>query len=508
MQTFLMALLICSVTMSGVGLLYKAATPLLSRRYAPKGRYYAWLVVVMGLIVPFRPRFGGAIVNVGLPAAVPVSAPVPIPMTQASAFGISTGHLPAHVWQPLENAATAVHINWWQVGFMVWLTGALVFLMTHGVKHYYFVKMTRRWGEAAICPQLLARLQAVAGELGITRPIPLYICQVAGSPMMTGLLRPKMFLPMAEMAPGELQFIFKHELIHYRRKDLLYKYAVLLASAIHWFNPLVYWMTQEIKALCEISCDAQVVAGTDMDKRQRYSEAMIGVARYQSRLKTALSTNFYGGKKDMKKRITSIMDMSKKRVGAVLLCGALALTAGTGFLATTARGAAEAPVEHIPTFTALPDSNMVSLAGGVSEGSFNFGLPSTGSAFERIEMVPELPAHLKLAASANHGDNCPHSLPITFPQDALDEIAAAGYTLDDFIGEDAWAEDIFAIAANWEAQMAGRASQPCHTTYIEADIRAWWQLEAAMDDAFEHLVQAYAEGLFDNHSGRGVVLPW
>ncbi|MCL1788432.1 MAG: M56 family metallopeptidase [Defluviitaleaceae bacterium] len=312
MQTFLTTLLICSVTMSAIGLLYKAATPLLARRYAPSGRYYAWLVVVMGLIVPFRPRFGGAIVNVGLPAAVPVSAPVPIPMTQASAFGISTGHLPAHVWQPLENAATAVHINWWQVGFMVWLTGALVFLMLHGVKHYRFIKMTHRWGEAATCPQLLALLQTVAGELGIARLIPLYICPVAGSPMMTGLLRPKMFLPTADMAPDALHFIFKHELIHFRRKDLLYKYAVLLASAMHWFNPLVYRMAQEIKTLCEMSCDAQVVSGTNMDKRQRYSEAMIGVVRYQSRLKTALSTNFDGGKKDMKKRISSIMNANQQ----------------------------------------------------------------------------------------------------------------------------------------------------------------------------------------------------
>ena len=67
MQNFIITLLICSITMSALALLYMAATPLLAKRYSVSGRYYAWLIFVIGLIIPFRPRLGNPIVRVDLP---------------------------------------------------------------------------------------------------------------------------------------------------------------------------------------------------------------------------------------------------------------------------------------------------------------------------------------------------------------------------------------------------------------------------------------------------------
>jgi hypothetical protein len=74
------------------------------------------------------------------------------------------------------------------------------------------------------------------------------------------------------------------------------------------------------------------------------------VAKYQSKLKTALSTNFYGGKKGMKNRISSIMDAGKKKVGAAIVCMALITTVGTGF-AFAANAAQSAPMAVTDTTT-------------------------------------------------------------------------------------------------------------------------------------------------------------
>jgi len=138
-------------------------------------------------------------------------------------------------------------------------------------------------------------------------------------------------LPKTDLAKDELLFILKHELVHYKRKDLWYKCLVLIATTVHWFNPIFYLMAKAIEVLCEISCDAEVVRSTDASTRQHYSETIVGVVKYQSKMKTALSTNFYGGKKGMKKRIFSIMDMGKKKTGLTILCATLILTLGTGF---------------------------------------------------------------------------------------------------------------------------------------------------------------------------------
>jgi hypothetical protein len=88
----MITLLICSVTMSVIALLYMAAAPFLAKRYSEPGRYYAWLIIVVGLIIPFRPEWGNAIVSVELPASTPP------PFVQAS------GEMPGHFYRPRLSA--------------------------------------------------------------------------------------------------------------------------------------------------------------------------------------------------------------------------------------------------------------------------------------------------------------------------------------------------------------------------------------------------------------------
>ena len=342
MQNFMITLLICSVAMSGLALLYMAAAPFLARRYSEKWRYYAWLIIIVGLIIPFRPGWGNALINVEVPAA----APPPIVQVggEASSYFMSSFTLP-----PVESvtlADTESNISWWHIGFAVWLTGAMVFIAVQGIKHYRFNKAARRWGKSITDTQILSMLESLKSEMGISRKIPIYLCSIAGSPMMVGLLKPRILLPRlhgravpkendrptAEPAQDELRLILKHELVHYKRKDLLYKYLVLTATALHWFNPIVYLMAKAVNALCETSCDAEVLRSADVETRQFYGETIIGVVKYQSKLKTALSTNFYGGKKGMKKRIASIMDTRKKGAGIIITCLVLMLAIGTGFI--------------------------------------------------------------------------------------------------------------------------------------------------------------------------------
>jgi len=132
-ESFMVTLLTCSAAMSVIALFYMAIMPILARRYSERGRYYAWLIIVVGLIFPFRPQFDNAIVKVN------VSAETATPIIQ-----IRNG-TPLTI--PVENAVLPPAISWWQVAAVVWLVGAVTFLAYHVVKHYRFVKMAGRWSE-------------------------------------------------------------------------------------------------------------------------------------------------------------------------------------------------------------------------------------------------------------------------------------------------------------------------------------------------------------------------
>jgi beta-lactamase regulating signal transducer with metallopeptidase domain len=231
-------------------------------------------------------------------------------------------------------------VSWWQIAVVVWLAGMIIAFAYHFIRHCRFMKTVRRWSEEITDEQVLTLFHGLKTEMGITKRIGLYLCPSVGSPMIAGLIKPRILLPVKDLAQDDFRFILGHELIHYKRKDLYYKCLVLLATCMHWFNPIVYMIAKAINAGCELSCDAELVRSTGIDTRRHYSEAIIGAARYQSKLKTALSTNFYGGKKVLRRRIFSIMDMSKKKAGAVIICAALIVTVGTGFaFAATAKAA-------------------------------------------------------------------------------------------------------------------------------------------------------------------------
>jgi len=328
MQDFLIALLICSLTMSVVAVLYMACMPLLSRRYSEKWRYYIWLVIVIALIIPFRPSLDNAIVTIELPATEPIPYGVIF-------FAETIEERIAIEEAVLQSHSRAQSIPWWQIAFWVWLVGAIAFFGYHVIRHLHFMKAVRRWREEVTDSRILAMLEDIKLEMGINMHVSLYVCPF-GSPMVVGILNPVIFLPTTDIHPDELRFIIQHELVHYKRKDLLYKYLVMLATALHWFNPVVHFMAGSINLHCEMSCDAEVVQDYDSDTRQSYSEALIGVVRYQTKLKTSLSTNFYRGKNGMKSRISAIADIRKKRAGVIIACVVAVLTIGSGFVFSAA----------------------------------------------------------------------------------------------------------------------------------------------------------------------------
>ena len=105
MKGFMVMLLICSVTMSAAALFYMAATPLLAKHYSVKARYYSWLVIIIGLIIPFRPKFGNALVKVNVldSPAVPVIR-----------LGNGTS-VPAVVPAGIAVPSALPNVPWWQI---------------------------------------------------------------------------------------------------------------------------------------------------------------------------------------------------------------------------------------------------------------------------------------------------------------------------------------------------------------------------------------------------------
>lgn len=174
--------------------------------------------------------------------------------------------------------------------------------------------------------EMLDRLSVAAEREGIKKPIELYVNPLTSSPLLIGFFHPCIVLPSADISEKDFHYIILHELTHYKRRDMFYKWLVQVTVCLHWFNPLVHLMNREITKACEFSCDEAVLAKMGSDNAQEYGktllDAMAAVGRYKENLG---AVTLSGNKQLLKERISAIMNFKKKSTAIWLVTGVLTL---------------------------------------------------------------------------------------------------------------------------------------------------------------------------------------
>ena len=81
-------------------------------------------------------------------------------------------------------------------------------------------------------------------------------------PMTLGVFRPMIIIPpMDQLEGSKQQLVLRHELFHIKHRDLLLKFFGLAVMALHWYNPLAYFLYHEICVTSELVCDKNVIEG-------------------------------------------------------------------------------------------------------------------------------------------------------------------------------------------------------------------------------------------------------
>lgn len=311
----------------------------LDKRYAAKWKCWVWVLLALWLLVPF----GGAEGRLGEGAFGPVQALGSLKPEEngtenpAAQGGLSPRiviELPPQMTVPISEQFpdSGIGLTLLDIAALVWAFGGLAFLSVHLIGYFCFKSRIKKRAAAIRDDRILSRISEIKGELRIRRAIYAVSLPEADSPMITGFLKPVLILPESQYSSGELFFILKHELVHWKRGDLYKKLLFIAANAVHWFNPLIWLMRREAGVDMELSCDERVTQGADYAVRKAYTETLMSMLQRRRVAKTALSTQFYGGKKIMKKRFENILCRAHKKNGAVVLAGVAVLAASLGML--------------------------------------------------------------------------------------------------------------------------------------------------------------------------------
>lgn len=190
---------------------------------------------------------------------------------------------------------------------IIWLLGFSFTFLFIAIKEILILKNIRSSSEVLKENEsnflIMKRLEK---ELNINKKISLYKCDLIDSPFITGVFHPAIFVPTKEFSDDIFSLMLKHELYHYKNKDLLFRKIAVLIKGIYWFNPFVHYFINQFFYNCEMVCDTQTLHNESNDTRSTYAHTILSLIRNQNGL-VFVSQFLSNDASHIEKRIENIM---------------------------------------------------------------------------------------------------------------------------------------------------------------------------------------------------------
>ena len=358
-QTFLV-LSVAGSLLAGLLLALKKWT---GKQFSPTWQYVLWVGVLLIMVVPVSvkvPAFVQPILEKQTVQMVPQTTAEPTVTEQPAP--VDTTEAPVGEILPFTEETALPSIPWWDVLAVIWVLGALGSLGYRLTGYFRFGRYIRRTGEPM-------ELDGVPKRLRVCKT------SAAVSPMVMGMIRPVLILPETALIESRLPYVLRHELVHYRRGDIVWRWLAVLATSIHWFNPVVYVAAAQMQEACEISCDWCVVRSMEQAKRDDYMRVILELLAEAMAQKQILTTQMASEKKQLQRRFTMIRN--QKPVGMKKLL--LSVCVGTALLGAAWLTGCTLRETYV---TKEPEMETADEIGGLAEeGSLLFvGVDDRGSA--------------------------------------------------------------------------------------------------------------------------------
>jgi beta-lactamase regulating signal transducer with metallopeptidase domain len=234
---------------------------------------------------------------------------------------------------------------------LTWISGSLAFT---AIQFLRIGRMIRRVSRSPAAGESLDRRVALLCDRLQIRPIAVRVVAGIRSPAIWAVARPTLLWPAElrhDMPVEAIDGLIVHELAHARRRDHWVGWMELLAGCVWWWNPLFWYVRQQVRENAELACDAWVV-DTIPKARRAYAEALLAVCEQlqgQSVPAPAVGVRT-GGRQFLERRLAMILqERFPLRLGRNRLIGALVLT-----LTSLPAWSQKAPDKTSPATSAAP----------------------------------------------------------------------------------------------------------------------------------------------------------
>ena len=295
-----------------IGLVF-LARPFVRRTLGARAAYWLWFIPLVRAVLIDRPE---------------------LPRTLVESVGVPGGELSIAIYPSPDVLVLPAGVPWGAF----WLAGALLWIALRIAGTIRFRRTLVTYSSGIDLP---ARLSALIPERLRRRGPRYFVTDLPGTPFVTGLARPLVYLPtdfFQRFSPEEQRWVVQHELTHAARGDLWIQALWESLRSVFWFNPIVHLAAGAMRDDQELACDQAVLGARSDDERYSYGRALLvgaGAYLFPSLL------HFFGNQKERIAMIrTHKASLSRDIVGITLcaLVGVFALTKAPATVAQVVSG--------------------------------------------------------------------------------------------------------------------------------------------------------------------------
>ena len=306
--------LICNVFISGIIGILLIAKRIFKNNLSSRMQYNLWFLLLGLLAVPFIPfrliGFPQIFSWLGSLRSSPASG-------TATAMGEAVGIHPTGNTDWMNDFALSVNSETPSIaGYTllgIWIVGifAMIILV---IKSSLRLRNLEKSALSLQNPEVRRLYYRCLEEMGIHRNIPIYSTAFLKSPIIVGLLKPCIYLPIhliSDYNESDMRYILLHELQHYKHKDAIANYLMNFAGVLYWFNPFVWFALREMRNDREVACDTSVLKMLEEDDYEDYGNTLINFIEKVSFSPFPFAANLSGNMKQIKRRIINIASYEK-----------------------------------------------------------------------------------------------------------------------------------------------------------------------------------------------------
>ena len=344
--------------------------PVVRRTLGARAAYWLWFIPVIRAVLIDRPEW---------------------PRTLAEAVAVPGGELSITIYPSPDVWLLPSGVPWGTL----WLTGAVLWVALRVTGAIRFRSLLARQSSLIELPEQLSAM--IPSRLH--RREPLYFATDApGTPFVTGLFRPLVYLPsdfLHRFTLEEQRWVVQHELTHAARHDLWVQSLWEILRGVFWFNPIVHLAAGAMRDDQELACDQAVLSRSTNEDRYSYGRALMvgaGACLFPSLL------NFFGNQKERIAMIRNHTASLRRDIAGIGLCALVGIFALTKAPVSVAELVSDEPLTL--NFQDLPIAKIVELIADFSGfGRANVtGLEQLGSVTATIQVqgVPARDALLRV----------------------------------------------------------------------------------------------------------------